>query len=50
MGLGSAAIAVSIICLVASLGFGAPVWVNIVGVVSGIAGLVLLGRVRKGGP
>lgn len=50
MGLGIAAIAVSIICLVASLGFGVPVWVNILGVASGLVGLVLLGRARKGGP
>ncbi len=49
MNLGIAAIALSIICLVASLGFGVPVWVNIVGVVSGIIGLVLLSRARKGG-
>jgi hypothetical protein len=49
MGLGIAAIAVSIICLVASLGFGAPGWVNIVGVATGIAGLVLLGRAKRGG-
>lgn len=49
MRLGIAAIAVSIICLVASLGFGAPVWVNVVGVVTGLAGLVLLGRAKKGG-
>ena len=47
MGLGIAAIAVSIICLVAALGFGAPVWVNIVGLATGILGLVLLGRARK---
>lgn len=49
MGLGIAAIAVSIICLVASLGFGAPVWVNILGVAAGLVGLVLLGRAKKGG-
>lgn len=47
--IGIAAIVVSIVCLVASLAFGAPVWVNVVGVVTGIAGLVLLGRAKKGG-
>lgn len=46
---GIAAIAVSIICLVASLGFGAPVWVNIAGVATGLLGLILLGRAKKGG-
>lgn len=49
MKFGIAAIAVSILCLVASLGFGAPVWVNIVGVATGLLGLVLLGRARKSG-
>lgn len=49
MGLGFAAIAVSILCLVASLVFGAPVWVNIVGAVSGLLGLFLLNHARKGG-
>lgn len=46
---GIAAIAVSIICLVATLGFSAPGWVNILGVVTGVLGLFLLGRARKGG-
>ena len=49
MGLGIAAIALSILCLIAALGFGAPVWVNLLGLVSGLAGLVLLTRARKKG-
>lgn len=49
MALGMAATAVSIICLVASLAFGALRWVNIVGVANGLVGLVLLGRAKKGG-
>jgi hypothetical protein len=49
MKLGIAAIVISVICLVASLGFGAPVWVNVVGVVAGLVGLFLLGRAKKGG-
>ncbi|MFK7875513.1 MAG: hypothetical protein AB8B71_07000 [Paracoccaceae bacterium] len=49
MNLGFAAIALSIICLIAALGFGAPVWVNILGLVSGFAGLFLLSRAQKKG-
>lgn len=49
MGLGFGAIAVSVVCLIASLGFGAPAWVNVLGLVSGFAGLFLLGRAKKGG-
>ena len=44
MGLGFAAIAVSILCLVASLAFGTPAWVNVAGVVTG---LILIGRAKK---
>lgn len=49
MNIGIACIVVSVICLVAALGFGAPIWVNALGFVSGLAGLVILGRGRKGG-
>ncbi|MEM6311899.1 MAG: hypothetical protein AAF754_17845 [Pseudomonadota bacterium] len=49
MGIGIGAIALSIICLVASLAFGAPGWVNILGLVAGVAGLFLLGRAKKAG-
>lgn len=49
MKLGLAAIAVSIVSLIASMAFGAPVWVNAVGFFCGIAGLYLLSRGRKGG-
>ncbi|WP_299618399.1 hypothetical protein [uncultured Tateyamaria sp.] len=49
MKLGIAAIAVSILSLIASIGFGAPPWVNGVGFFCGIAGLYLLSRARKGG-
>ena len=49
-GAGLAAIAVSILCLIAALAFGAPVWVNLVGLLAGILGLVLLGRARKTDP
>ena len=46
MSLGLIAILVSILCLGASF-FGAPAAVNIVGLVAGIVGLILLGRARK---
>jgi hypothetical protein len=46
MNLGIIAIVVSILCLGASF-FGAPAAVNIVGLVAGIVGLILLGRARK---
>ena len=49
MKLGFAAIAVSIVSLLASLAFGAPAWVNGVGFFCGIAGLYLLSKGRKGG-
>lgn len=49
LGIGIGAIALSIICLVASLAFGAPGWVNILGLVAGVAGLFLLGRAKKAG-
>jgi len=47
MKLGLAAIALSILCLVSTLAFGAPVWVNILGLLAGFAGLFLLGRANK---
>ncbi|MFL4469145.1 hypothetical protein ACERZ8_04410 [Tateyamaria armeniaca] len=46
MKLGLAAIAVSILCLIATIAFGAPLWVNAVGFFCGIAGLYLLSRKR----
>lgn len=49
MNIGIICIVASVLCLVASMGFGAPVWVNAVGFFTGIVGLVLLGRARKGG-
>ena len=49
MNIGILLIAVSILCLIAALGFGAPVWVNILGLVAGLAGLVVLGKAKKGG-
>ena len=49
MKLGLAAIAVSILSLIASMGFGAPAWVNGVGFFCGIAGLYLLTKARKDG-
>jgi hypothetical protein len=47
MNIGIILIVVSILCLIAALGFGAPVWVNILGLASGLAGLVLLGKAKK---
>lgn len=49
MKLGLAAIAVSILSLIATLAFGAPPWVNGVGFFCGLAGLYLLTKGRKGG-
>ncbi|WP_299727762.1 hypothetical protein [uncultured Tateyamaria sp.] len=49
MKLGLAAIAVSILSLIATIAFGAPLWVNAVGFFCGIAGLYLLSRGRKNG-
>ena len=48
MSLGIIAIIVSILCLGASF-FGAPVFVNVIGLVAGVAGLYLLGRAKKNG-
>lgn len=48
MSLGLIAIVVSILCLGASF-FGAPVAVNVIGLVAGVVGLVLLGRAKKSG-
>lgn len=42
-------VGLSVLCLIAALGFGAPLWVNVLGLVSGIAGLVLLSRAQKRG-
>mgnify|MGYP001577124915 CR=1 FL=1 len=47
MNLGIIAIALSVACLVARVGFGAPVWVNAVGIGLGLVGLFLIGRGRK---
>jgi len=49
MKLGLAAIAVSIVSLLATIAFGAPAWVNGIGFFCGIAGLYLLTKARKGG-
>lgn len=49
MGAGAIAIAVSVLCLVASFAFTLPGWVNLAGIGFGILGLVLLGRARKRG-
>ena len=49
MKLGLAAIAVSILSLVATLAFGAPPWVNIAGLVCGLFGLYVLTQARQGG-
>jgi uncharacterized membrane protein HdeD (DUF308 family) len=46
MSIGIVAIVVSILCLGASF-FGAPVAVNVIGLVAGVAGLFLLGRAKK---
>lgn len=48
MNLGIIAIVVSILCLGASF-FGAPVAINVIGLVAGVVGLVLLSRAKKGG-
>ena len=47
--IGIAAIAVSILSLIATLAFGAPPWVNGIGLLCGLAGLFILTRARKGG-
>jgi len=44
---GFAAIAVSILSLIATLGFGAPPWVNFVGLLCGLVGLYLLTKGRQ---
>ena len=49
MKLGFAAIGVSIASLIATLVFGAPPWVNLVGLLCGLAGLYLLTKGRKNG-
>ena len=49
MKIGIGLVALSVLCLIAALGFGAPLWVNILGLVSGLAGLVLLSRAQKRG-
>lgn len=48
-GAGVIAIALSVICLVASFAFTLPGWINLLGIGFGIVGLILLGRARKGG-
>ena len=47
MKLGLAAIGVSLLSLIATIGFAAPLWVNAIGFFCGIAGLYLLSR-KKG--
>ena len=47
--LGFAAIGVSILSLIATLAFGAPPWVNLVGLLCGMTGLFILTKARKGG-
>ena len=47
--IGLAAIAVSILCLVATFVVSAPVWVNILGLAAGFGGLILLTRKKKDG-
>ncbi|MEL6621172.1 MAG: hypothetical protein AAFP16_20035 [Pseudomonadota bacterium] len=49
MKLGFAAIGVSILSLIATLAFGAPPWVNLVGLLCGMTGLFILTKARKGG-
>ncbi|MEP4880718.1 MAG: hypothetical protein ABJX32_20150 [Tateyamaria sp.] len=47
--LGIAAIALSILSLIATFAFGAPPWVNIAGLLCGLFGMFALMRERKGG-
>ncbi|MEO1138946.1 MAG: hypothetical protein AAFW87_05765 [Pseudomonadota bacterium] len=49
MGLGVAAIALSVVCLIASFAFPVPSWVNLLGIGFGVVGLLLIGKGRKGG-
>lgn len=49
MNLGIIAIVISILCLGGALFFSAPVAINVIGLVSGVVGLILLGRAKKGG-
>lgn len=49
VGLGFAAIALSVICLIVSFAFTVPSWVNLLGIGFGLVGLLLIGRGRKGG-
>ena len=49
MGLGVAAIALSMLCLLVSFIFTVPSWVNLLGIGFGLVGLLLIGRGRKGG-
>ena len=44
---GLAAVGLSVVCLIASMAFGGPLWVNGIGLASGIAGLFLLRQGRK---
>lgn len=46
---GLAAMILSIVCLIGSLMFATPVWVNFAGMALGIIGLVILGKASKGG-
>ncbi|WP_338550692.1 hypothetical protein [Roseovarius phycicola] len=49
MGLGVALIALCVLCLIASFVFTVPAWINLMGILFGIAGLVMIGKGRKGG-
>ena len=49
MKLGIAAIALSILSLIATFAVGAPPWVNIAGLLCGLFGMFVLTRGRKGG-
>ena len=49
MKLGIAAIALSILSLIATFVFSAPPWVNIAGLLCGLFGMFVLTRGRKGG-
>jgi len=47
MKFGLAAVGLSVLCLIAAMAFSAPLWVNGIGLASGIAGLILLRQGRK---
>lgn len=49
VGLGLGAIVLSVVCLIVSFTFTVPSWVNLLGIGFGLAGLLLVGKGRKGG-